>query len=588
MSTTVIYNNITLRNVLTRRFDQTCEYDDSHTDLLFHKFTVSVRGYVHGYATPINNMGITPINQLGVAESEVAIRQALAEPRREFKMLVGESILLHVRAAHDPGTSYPAQSVPNPRTIADGTWLADLNNGPKPTSVTVTNIVGSSLMVVEFTLELHCLDCPSANANQSGVLNNRWSVRDTIDESWLTTRTVTGRLRVTNPVMNPQSFRGWVVPPLQAGFIRQSIDIATTTDGLTLEYTVTDRETVASPPDPAIKWTGQHAAISEDGSSVFEEFQITVWGDKYTPKLELIRVAALVSEQRLGLQKGKSVNTVQQASIISYLDENKIDMRLRTIRGSLDGKNDNVAALGFPTERLASLKTGVPDYKPDTNPAMPAYGTATITGLFVSYLQSPCNQNHWMAKVTDKPSKESKAVKGEGTKVTVYDGKAEPAKDVTINFEAKENRYEFYELSTSIVTRHQTVQVPVSGRPASTAEAKKTRTSRFVVLAPATQVRTIKIVAERYGEWPKMPPATNIFAANRHIRLIGESEIVAHSTYSADKKTRRYHLEVEYTHGIDRPYQLEEKIAIGKLPWETASIDSLAIKPDTFDKKLAF
>jgi len=588
MATTLIYNGVTMRNVLTRKFDQTCEYDDSRTDLLFHKFTISVRGYVHGYVSPITNQDVTPINQLGVAETEIAIRQALSEPRREFKMTVGESILLHVKAAHDPGTFYPAQASPHPKIISDGTWLADLNNGPKPTSVTVSNIIGSSLMVVEFTIELHCLDCPSSNANQSGVLNNRWSVRDMIDEFWLTTRTITGRLRVTNPILNPQSFRGWVVPPLQSGFKRQSIDIATTADGLTLEYTVTDQETVASPPDPAIKWTGQHAAISEDGSSVFEEFQITVWGDKYTPKLELIRVAALVSEQRLGLQKGKSVNTVQQASIISYLDENKIDMRLRTIRGSLDGKNDNVAALGFPTERLASMKTGVPDYKPDTNPVMPAYGTATMTGLFVSYLQSPCNQNHWMAKVTDKPTKEEKSTKGEDTKVTISEGKAEAAKDVTINFDANATRYEFYELSTSIMTRHQTVQVPVSGNPPTSQESQQTRTSRFVVLAPKTQARTIKIIAERYGEWPQLPPPTNIFSNARHIRLIGESEIVANSTYTADKKTRRYHLEVEYTHGIDRPYRDGEKIAIGKLPWETATMDTLALKPTAFDKKLAF
>ena len=46
MSTTIQYNGVLIRNVLTQQFKQECVYDSSNTDLLYHKFLIRVRGYV--------------------------------------------------------------------------------------------------------------------------------------------------------------------------------------------------------------------------------------------------------------------------------------------------------------------------------------------------------------------------------------------------------------------------------------------------------------------------------------------------------------------------------------------------------------
>ena len=202
------------------------------------------------------------------------------EPRKLFVMSVGNDVLLQV----------------GPRLVGQGTIVVpvlanpgDLNNGPKPLECTIASIVGTQLMPIEFAIEICTLECAEA-ANYSGVLNNRWSMKDSIDADFFTTRTINGRLRVADVNLNPQSFRGLVVPPLQAGFKREVIETTTSMDGLELEYTVTDKEMFAAPPSPATTWEATHMVSTGDGVNTHGEINVTVSGSKEVDKTDLIEL----------------------------------------------------------------------------------------------------------------------------------------------------------------------------------------------------------------------------------------------------------------------------------------------------------
>ena len=113
---------------------------------------------------------------------------------------------------------------------------------------------------MEAEFEICKLECDEfGNAyNTSGVLNNRWSVIDDIDGNFRTTRKWSGVLRAATSTINANSFRGFVVPPLQPGLYRDSMSFRVSEDGLNLRYEITDIEAFFSPPAPATKWSMEH------------------------------------------------------------------------------------------------------------------------------------------------------------------------------------------------------------------------------------------------------------------------------------------------------------------------------------------
>src|SRR5690606_2432321 len=140
----------------------------------------------------------------------------------------------------------------------------------------------------------------------SEVLNNRWSTEDVIDQNQMTTRTYRGKLRVRNANVNPHTYRGWVVPPLMDGFSRELMRFNSTPDGLTLEYTVVDKECCTAPSAPARKWSGLHSSSTGDGVTFYEEVSVRVEGAKDTSKKDLIGLAVNLGMGQLGVLTIKS------------------------------------------------------------------------------------------------------------------------------------------------------------------------------------------------------------------------------------------------------------------------------------------
>jgi hypothetical protein len=571
MSTTIQYNGVLIRNVLTQQFKQECVYDQSNTDLLYHKFSIRARGYVSNiYRCPTVDVstsvsGSTTLNQ-------VTARVLLMEPRKLFVMTVGNDILLQV----------------GPRIVGVGTIVVpvlanpgDLNNGPKPLECSIVGIAGTQLMPIEFSIELCTLECFEA-ANYSGVLNNRWSMKDSIDADFFTTRTITGRLRVADVNLNPPAFRGLVVPPLQAGFKRETIEATTTVDGLELEYTVTDKEMFASPPSPATTWEATHVVSTGDGATTHGEINATVTGSKEVDKVDLIELCARICQQKLDLLDPGTV--LEQAAIIDHLESNKVEMRVNVLHS---GAVSPLQLFNLPTVSLG--KPLVFDgYNKDVARVPQLYGTATVTGLFVSYLQSPCNAVHGVPQTTTTPPEPARNdERSSNPRVYTYEGTlpTDPTMAGNYNSLARLSTYTFYTFDTTYTQRQNKIQLPIAGT--LTPSNPSDQTCVFVAMARPTMKRSISITAQRYGSWPQIPKAQSITLGDVRIELIGEAEVKPSvPQISPDGKARRFDLECEYEYGLSRPPLTSENWEVGKIPWDTKSLNDNLLPADVFDSTL--
>lgn len=99
--TLITYNEVELTNCVTEQFAQEAVFDPSGTDLLYHKFTVTVTGYCIGDNRSSNYTidsfrKFAPGGQLPTSGDspnptvgEVWIRSHLEKPRHDFEMRTG-------------------------------------------------------------------------------------------------------------------------------------------------------------------------------------------------------------------------------------------------------------------------------------------------------------------------------------------------------------------------------------------------------------------------------------------------------------------------------------------------------------------
>src|ERR1700685_2266752 len=217
-------------------------------------------------------------------------------PHRRQRISAGR--LRSLRFPRAPPLSDP-QSLPYSGPN-DNILDVDLNNGPKSRVISITHVSADEVLrcQVEFEIcQLECVrDIPDGLSNQQtnlapAVLSNRWSVNDSIDKNFMTTRTYTGRLRLASLGVDPNDFRSWIVPSVYPGFHRERMDFAITTDGLNVDYTVGDKEIVFSAPAPATTWKFSHTETTGDGKSIVGELSITLGGDRTVSRTLLIAMA---------------------------------------------------------------------------------------------------------------------------------------------------------------------------------------------------------------------------------------------------------------------------------------------------------
>lgn len=209
--TTVIYNDVILRDCETLSFDQSIEYDDSKTDALYSRFRI------HVASTLVAIRNVTGVDQFGIdigvpnAGSTVVtraheIQARLNEPRGDFWYLIDQAVsderqgmgyngpkknqplliacgvaysdvINEVATPGEEGYTYCQEltrtsltMLPNPLDpISSDTprygpantpfakeTVLDTENGPKPRRVSVVKVIGGRSLRVEFEIEV-CL-----------------------------------------------------------------------------------------------------------------------------------------------------------------------------------------------------------------------------------------------------------------------------------------------------------------------------------------------------------------------------------------------------------------------------------------------
>lgn len=360
--TTIVYNDVVLRDCELMGFEQQLEYDPSNTDVMFSRFRISVASSVvavRHYAAPTQSFGVdTPFGHTSVQKAH-DLHARLSEPRKDFWFLVDNCVdnerdglgvtanILDQPLLIATGEAYKYQKqlytagpgnlreriVKTPLFMAkhpfsinsttneygpggallDKSTVLDVENGPKPTRVKIDKIIGGRALRVEFSIEICRKLCKIDFADQepvvSGViqgsdnlvLSNRWHLDESKDDNWVTTRSLQGTLRVANKEVWPHAMRYLCVPSLLRGYQRVAQSFVDDPTGLVLKYRIDDRQAHAAPPYPAIKWSGHHSetATGANGTVKMSEFHIRLQGPPGVDKQQLIGAAGKIAVNRI-------------------------------------------------------------------------------------------------------------------------------------------------------------------------------------------------------------------------------------------------------------------------------------------------
>ncbi|CAK9068008.1 Uncharacterized protein SCF082_LOCUS34332, partial [Durusdinium trenchii] len=205
-----------------------------------------------------------------------------------------------MKLATDPSDTSPAGitilEASGPTEYPDLT-REDCNNGPQCHGIRITSMAGGQLLRVECTFVVCLAPCAQYSGNRRSILSNVWTCRDSIDQNWYTTRIWQGTLRAASALTNPhQELRSYCLAPLAPGMRRQSMDFTVAADGLTVSYTVVDKEVAYSAPPPATSWHVVHSESTHDTSLGEVAVDISMQGHRDSNKSEMFALCVQILE----------------------------------------------------------------------------------------------------------------------------------------------------------------------------------------------------------------------------------------------------------------------------------------------------
>jgi len=600
--TTVIYNGIELHNVVTRDFQQSLKYDDSGTDLVYHEFKVRVEGIMHVQDVPDCPAWIAGEGGFGPQEHLThlwnQVNRLLAQPRGNFLMTVGGQELL--------------KAVPSAVNKKDPD--RDVDNGPKPSDVSVTHIAGDKVFRVAFSIAIAKVHCLSPGYT-IGVLNNRWSISETMNDHFRVIRVIRGRLRLADSSVPAHFYKAMVVPGLEPGFRRTSIDYQVDKDGLTCDYQVSDQQVHTAAPWPATHISGTHTESTNDGVNYFAECNIRLEGPVNADKRDMMTQAYLIVDSKLLLRSRKFNNEylIHQVAFVDHIGEiPAIEVRCRIQH--MFGGNKKQGDQQTQREQLGNLyweRLGAPielealnghEYKNTVNQTPALYGydshaepTATrdpAAALFVMhcYLQSPCSNQHSIATVPpDEGEGDDKAGYTPQTYVTGY--VAELPKNEDGDYYDQSN-YDAMYLSARLTNRYFwhycRAQLPIAAGAASESEDDQDTTVVANLARPQAR-REVRMISERVGQYPSFPKAMEQYTDGKIkgtlLRYWDKEEA---PRLAPDGRKLIFTVESYYLYALNRPPRDDETTRVGVLPFSSVEQTAAAFTRNSLhDSRLA-
>lgn len=358
MSETILrYNGIELRNCQTLGVEEIPVKDESGQAWIYTQINLRVLGYITKDNRSSKYIGAMPnFSDAGHYDPGESFPQGQIYPGASQQMAILRTYLLEKRRHLEYNTTYRTENsleeftLYNVRPAPEGMWddargslesvdaNHDVHGGPDPQTCNITQVASNNTFRVEFSIKF-CLS-PTCMKNKSGeplqnpndedeawdatqnideqlgqrplffdgfhkplgILSNRFSCQDRINDNWYTTRTYNGVVKLSNPSWNPHDYRAVTLPPVTPGMRRKSIDYKASPDGLTLSYSIVDEEVTITPPEFCTNLKIVHTETQVDfGHLVNFTLRVELAGAKNGSLYDLNRIATAIIEGRLNI-----------------------------------------------------------------------------------------------------------------------------------------------------------------------------------------------------------------------------------------------------------------------------------------------
>lgn len=579
MQTTFTYNGVVVKDVNTEVMDFSSEKDSTSVDQVGvtcqHVFT----GVVHAKQKDENRPESNDHSGVRLDDFRDELHDLLldlSKDRRIFSLDIGGKNITTVY----PGAIDMQQ--PADAKIAPMDQM-DISNGPH-VKVQVVKITAGVSAHIRFTITYLLPNCGSPGNNSlslQGLRNFRFWINEYLDcRNWLTTRTFIGRLRVAHKNISPHALaRVVTVPPLEPGFRRQVVKWEESSDGLHLDFTIQDQETIVSAPwSPfagvgAIDWDGYLAASTDTfGHTGRIDFRVRLTGPKNTSKLQLIELAYGIADSKARLFEAlqaaavpNSVVVLESLTVTEQLAENVVEVSA-IIRHTGSRVQDGILTMG-PNQvlgkPLGDLGIGYDPMKHFTPPI-----SAGVGNIFLSSLNTPCKPAQMPFAVPQKRVGKKQMPYGGGD-----DAKNQPettggTDSTSLSPSQATNMYLEYLINSDLILK--------SGRIAlanGAAQSSQASPISVVNLHRPCAMRQVRIDATRLNAPPELPKwlvAFNDSNSNTHTP-IGDVLIDAQAPQiSADNRKLIYRVKMQQDFALKSMPNATSALPVGCVPYRTA------------------
>ena len=619
----IYYNGIVLKDCVVKRFQQTVVKDDSHTDVMFSRFMVTVESTLvesQYQDVPLNvdptadaNSFISvPVQNMNTVQSMDQVARKLSEARKDFWLVCGgqtpgieaedfEDTLLI--AAGELEVAGDVTIYRSPKYAGQGSAsrfaVIDVENGPHVEDVAIEQIFGGKAMRVSATFKIArslCLDYDEQRpiddytlrpdpGNQGEILNNRWSVNESKDQNWVTTRRIEGTLRTRRAEFDAQLYRAAVFPPLMLGYRRMSQTFVSDPTGTVLKYSIEDKQEYAAAPAPAVDWECTHTeSTTAQGAVQAANFSIKLTGPQNVDKADLIATAGQVLSLRIiDIQntaiETKHQTTLKEMAVIDHLHVPTIEMRASVLYTTADDTWLNMRVRNMTGGRGGNLAgpEGIPGYDPLVWPKPLAYDSETPAGQLACYLQHPCSQWHGMPGIQQSPPprnnrpEEVPAYPPDSYEYRYPSPLPEDNDTWTKNtYPAPEPKYDvqsypytLYQIATTWENAMGRLHLPYSrslaDATASISQVNEGLTRLF-----------FEIEAIRTGLVPLIPAIHDEIVDENDItyKLLNWKTTLRPPEITADGSTKRYGLAMQMIYGADKMMPVDGELNPGALPFD--------------------
>ena len=582
MSTVVTYNGVTLRNVVTREWDEQLVFDPSDTDPIGKRYVLSFEAFIHREAADSQSTTfVGDGSQFGNATSAlVGLRSKLMQERKSLTVSFGG----HVAVSAEPF-----------RARIDG-QSTDVNNGPKPRSFRIVHVASDRLYRIRWTIEAVVLDCPQRSfANSDVTLSNRWNTRELMDENFRRIRVSQGQLRLAGSARRDNdcfahAFRRLCFPPLEDGFARRSVIFQEEKCGNALNWEVVDHQTYYAPPYPATQIRGRHSGSTIDGYRFIQQCQVALTGPPHCDVRALLERAMQVCIYRLNWEQFqptglRATQRIIDATIQEDIGEvANIQVSIRTEEIGEDGRlamtkirNRRLGMLELPPLTMINDSGHEEDiagseYRITKCPIPSLYGYESRGGpassLSIAFLR--CVVQSKCSGAASPTLSTSAADSGEGYEreryeTEVYQGYdsdelSDPDAGETWDDDHLSFMYMRVAAASEYIQDVPHVRLPI----ASSSGGGPTCT--ICQLSEGLAARVMTVDFERLGAWPQIPPWQNFSLGDVQFTRVGFDLRLLPVRPSEDATQLIYRAAPEYVHYADRPLPSNQVVSIVRLP----------------------